>query len=87
MLVAIINFTLFFIVAIVIGGDAISGHEADGLYYVSNHGILSEVSYPTFLLSKFQVYSVWITHPLAMLLGIIYFITGGKKEDFWKFRR
>ncbi|MFK7800963.1 MAG: hypothetical protein AB8G95_04985 [Anaerolineae bacterium] len=82
--IALINFGLFFVIAIFIGGDAVNGHQEAGRYYVANHGTLTEVSYFMFMISKIHVYSLFITHPLAIIAGIVYSITGGKKEDFWQ---
>lgn len=78
--IAIINFTLFVIIAIVIGGDAVNGRIEGGHYYLANHGQLTEVNYFVFLYSTIHVYSVWITHPLAMVAGIAYWITGGRRN-------
>ncbi|MCB0035822.1 MAG: hypothetical protein KDE51_17445 [Anaerolineales bacterium] len=82
--IAFINFGLFFVIAMFIGGDAVNGHEEAGRYYVANHGTLTEVSYLMFMVSKIHVYSLFITHPLAMIAGILYTVTGGRKEDFWQ---
>ena len=82
--VGILNFVIFLFVAIIIGGDAISGHAAAGHYYVANHGKLTEVSYLVFVYSKMHAMSVFFTHPLTLIAGIVYFVTGGKQEDFWK---
>jgi hypothetical protein len=87
LVVAIINFAVFFVIAILLGGDAINGNETAGHYYLANHGTLTEVSYPIFIYSKIHTTSLFITHPLAMIAGIIYIITGGKKENLWTFNK
>jgi hypothetical protein len=61
------NFTVFFFVAIYIGGDAISGKEVDGHYFLSNHGHLTEVSRAVFTYSLWHTRSVFVTHPLGFL--------------------
>lgn len=43
---------------------------------------LTEVSYFVFLYSKIHVVSIFITHPLAAIAAIVYYVTGGKKENF-----
>lgn len=81
---ALVNFSLFFIISLFIGGDAVNGQEEAGRYYLANHGTLTEVNYFVFMYSRIHVYSVFITHPLAMLAVIVYAITGGKKDEFWQ---
>jgi len=63
----IANFFVFVFVALYIGGDAINGRMADGHYFLSNHGRLTEVSRGVFTYSKWHAISVFFTHPLAML--------------------
>ncbi|MBK9927097.1 MAG: hypothetical protein IPP66_17650 [Anaerolineales bacterium] len=87
--VAIINFVVFVVVALMLGGDAINGDAINGSgiaghYFVAMNGRSTEVSYPVYIYSKTHVISMFITHPLAMIAGIVYSVTGGKKEDFWK---
>jgi hypothetical protein len=69
LVVALINFTLFCIVGVCIGGDALSGKVEDGHYYVSSHGKLTEVSPNVWHYSRCHAISVWITHPLAIFGG------------------
>lgn len=66
---AIINFLVFFFVAMKIGGDALNGHMENGRYFLANHGVLTEVSRPVFEYSRIHAGSLIITHPLAILLG------------------
>jgi hypothetical protein len=47
-----INLVAFAVVAALIGGDALNGHESAGRYYLSNHGTLTEVTYGVFVYSK-----------------------------------
>lgn len=63
----IINFLAFFAVTMWLGGDAQNGHEANGHFYVANHGYLTEVSEAAWQWSLFQARSVCITMPLAVL--------------------
>jgi len=65
--IGIVNFASFGIIAGVIGGDAVNGKTAGGRYYVSEHGHDTEVSRSVFEYSRFHAHSVWVTHPLAMV--------------------
>jgi hypothetical protein len=67
--VAIVNFTVFWVVGVWVGGDAISGKVQGGHYYVSSHGRLTEVSPRIWQYSRIHAMSVWITHPLGILGG------------------
>jgi hypothetical protein len=72
--IALINFLLFGFISLIIGSSA----EAEsGHYYLFNHGKLTEVNYFVFIYSRIHGYSLLITHPLAMLAGLLYWITGG----------
>jgi len=48
----IINFLLFFILAVYLGGDALGGGVINGHYFLSNHGRLTEVSHRVFVYSE-----------------------------------
>jgi hypothetical protein len=67
--IAFLNFTVFWIVAVSIGGDAISGRVEGGRYYLSNHGKLTEVSPRVWHYSRVHTISIWITHPLGIFGG------------------
>jgi len=67
----ILNFVAFGIVATCLGGDAVNGRHENGHYFLSSHGKRTEVSAAVFNYSRVHVYSVFITHPLAILSGII----------------
>jgi hypothetical protein len=69
--VGMLNFVVFIVVAIAIGGDALNGHEANGHYYLNSHGTDTEVSRIVFMYSKVHAMSVFITHPLALIGGAI----------------
>jgi len=79
-----INFVVFVIIALLIGGDAINGNETAGHYYLSNKGKLTELGYYVFTYSKIHTISLFITHPLAIIASIVYSVTGGKRENLWK---
>ena len=60
---ASVNFFAFVVVAILIGGDALSGKVEAGRYYLGQHGTYTEVSRGTFLYSGF--------HATLALVGIL----------------
>ncbi len=69
LIAAFLNFMVFVTVAMSIGGDAGNGKTEDGRYFHANHGRYTEVSHGVFLYSRLHVYSVWITHALAVIAG------------------
>jgi hypothetical protein len=71
--IAAINFAAFVVGAIYLGGDAVNGHEAAGRYFLSMHGKLTEVSRGVFEYSLWHTCSVFVTHGLAILVGLICF--------------
>ncbi|MGC1376818.1 MAG: hypothetical protein WA821_11365, partial [Anaerolineales bacterium] len=56
--VAFINFFLFVIISVFLGGDALNGKVVDGHYYLASHGQLTEVSYLVFMYSKAHALSL-----------------------------
>ncbi len=66
------NFLVFWIVAVFIGGDALSGGVRNGRYFLSSHGHLTEVSHGVFVYSLCHILSVFITHPLGFICGLIW---------------
>jgi hypothetical protein len=71
-----LNFVIFVAIATYLGGDAINGKVEGGHYYLfgarseSGHKVYTEVSERVFNYSKWHVYSVWVTWPLAMAEAI-----------------
>ncbi len=61
------NFFAFAAVAIVKGGDALNGYTANGLYFVGEHGRFTQVTKAFFMYSQWHAYSVFVTHPAAMI--------------------
>jgi hypothetical protein len=66
-LVGIVNFITFYSESLRLGGDAMSGHQADGRFYLSNHGVPKEVTEEAWRHSLWHSRTVFVTHPLAML--------------------
>jgi hypothetical protein len=75
--IAAINFVSFAIISSAIGGDALNGKVDEGNYFVGAHGYYKEVSYNVFYYSLIHTKSLFITHPLAIFAGWIYFVTSG----------
>jgi hypothetical protein len=71
--VGILSFVAFMAIAATIGGDALSGYSEGGHYYLRNHAQITEVSRSVFLYSRWHSISVFITHPLAIFSGIMFF--------------
>ena len=71
--VAVLNFVAFMIGAAKLGGDAVNGKMEDGRYYVADHGKLTEVSCAAFTYSRIHCYTLFVTHPLALLFGWMYY--------------
>jgi len=65
------NFLAFWIAAVYLGGDAINGKAVEGHYFLSSHGHFTEVGRNIFTYSRWHVFSIFITHPLAMLCALL----------------
>lgn len=79
-LLGILNFITFFVFCIIIGGDAASGFVKDGQYFVADHGKYTEVYEYVWKINKLHGSSIFITHPLAMIAGILYHLTKNSKN-------
>lgn len=71
----LLNFLIFWHVAVYIGGDAVGGKIENGKYFVSSHGKLTEVSEATWHYSYAHAVSTWITHPLAGAGWLLMYLT------------
>lgn len=78
--VAVVNFVAFLIGAAKLGGDAVNGKMENGRYYVADHGKLTEVSRAAFTYSRIHCYTVFITHPLAILFGLALYSQTRRRE-------
>jgi len=70
-LVAMVNFFAFWYGALIIGGDAINGKEDGGKFFVGDHGKYTEVTEGVYRYSRFHALSLFVTHPLGMVAGLI----------------
>ena len=71
-LVGMVNFFVFFLAAVYLGGDAVSGRAVSGHYFLSSHGHLTEVSQAVFTYSEWHVRSVFYhsSHRRALRVAI-----------------
>jgi len=65
--VGMLNFLVFVGVALLIGGDAVNGHQSDGRYFLANHGRYTEVSRDVFTYSRVHCYTIFCSWPLIVL--------------------
>lgn len=63
----LVNFAAYMLVTVLIGGDAINGHEMDGHYFLASHGKLTEVSRGLFIFSEVHSVAVWVLFALAFM--------------------
>ena len=68
-LIAWLNFTVFWIVAVCIGGDAALGKVEDGRYYLGSHGTYTQVSPQVWRYSRIHRNSTLITHAVGMVVA------------------
>jgi hypothetical protein len=66
---AVVNFLAFWVVAVAIGGDALNGKVENGRYYLMSHGRYTERSFAVWTYSRWHAISVFVTWPLAILVG------------------
>ena len=68
------NFLAFFAIGMYIGGSALLGRSVGGLYFVGDHGRLTQVSHSVYLYS-------WI-HTLSQLFTFPLFVFGAGRRAF-----
>jgi hypothetical protein len=78
--VGVLNFASFWVIALIVGGDAVGNPPQDGRYFVSEHGRRTEVSRSVYEYSLFHARSVWVTHPLALLGGVLLYCEDQKRK-------
>ncbi|MCX5658250.1 MAG: hypothetical protein NTW19_00840 [Planctomycetota bacterium] len=66
---ALLNFLAFSIETIAIGGNAISGKVEGDRHFVADHGKYTQVSSQVWHWNRVHAISVWITHPIGILVG------------------
>jgi hypothetical protein len=71
-LAAFLNFILFFVVSMRLGGDAIKGKVENGEYFVANREKLTKVTPTVWHYSRAHARSLLLTHPLGIVgFGIL----------------
>ena len=68
---AFANFVLFIALYFYLGGDALSGKEEHGHFFLGSHGHYTEVSGQVFRYSEVHARSVAYTMPVIMLVGLL----------------
>ena len=79
--VGMVNFTIYMLIGYKLGGDAVNGYATNGRYFLSNHGIHTETTHWIFIYSKVHTYSLFITHPLAILSVLVLNSRRSKKQN------
>ena len=70
--VALVNFIVLGVMDAIFGGNGLEGHASDGHYFVC-HQTCREVSRRVFEITKWQLISLFVTHPLGFLSGLYLF--------------
>jgi hypothetical protein len=70
---AMLNFLVFWLLALHLGGDALNGKAEAGHYFLMSHGDYTEVSEEVFNYSRWHAYSLWVTHPLGAMAAVFYY--------------
>lgn len=72
-ILSMLNFAVFWLMAVHLGGDALNGHVTDGHYFLMSHGDFTEVSEEVFNYSRWHAMSLWITHPAGAMAAVFYY--------------
>jgi hypothetical protein len=62
-----LNFLLFFLSILLLGGNALNGKVEAGHYFLGDHGYYGEVIYPVYLLNHLWSILTVVTWPLVLL--------------------
>jgi len=81
MAIAFLNFAIFWIVAVSIGGDAVNGKIEGNQYYVASHGRYTEVSSGVWKYSEIHAKSIWVTHPIGFVGALIIYLKRRRKNE------
>ena len=79
--IALINYVLFAILWIVIGGSAIHGLAVGGHYFIAEGGRFVQVSRVIFDLSLWQGYGFFITFPIGLGCAWHWSHTSGRRNQ------
>src|SRR5262245_4223113 len=78
--IAMLNFFVFWYGVLILGGDAINGKKDGGRYFVGDHGKYTEVTEGVYRYSRFHALSLFVTHSLGMVAGLILLLW--RKDSF-----
>jgi hypothetical protein len=70
--IALVNFTAFWLIAVSCGGDAWNGYIKNGRYFLGSHGAYTEVSRTFWKYSYYHVIMTWIAHG-TVFIGLAIF--------------
>src|SRR5438270_12793528 len=82
--VGFVNFFVFLVVSQYLGGSAANGFVRAGHYYLGEHGKYTEVSHAMFRYSQIHEYTLFVTHPLA-LISLAYAASIKKEAESYPF--
>lgn len=66
-LAALLDFLVYAVFTVALGGDAADGYARAGRYFVSNHGVVREVGKVAWVLNRVQGYSLYVLFPAAVI--------------------
>jgi hypothetical protein len=77
-LIGVIDFALFVIAALYLGGDAMNGHRQGNRYFLALHskGPFTEVSRSTFLYSEWHVASLLVIFGVVLVADLAFRMMG-----------
>ncbi len=76
-----LNFLLFFISSLLLGGDGLNGKIEAGHYYLGSHGDYTEVILPIYLLSRAQGILFFVSWPFVMIAALLVLGVGGSERN------
>ena len=77
---ACINFLVFIIIDVLLGGDAANGHSENGHYFLASHGKLTEVSAFTFTYSRIHAYLSITLMVVAIFIRLLFRARTGRSN-------
>jgi hypothetical protein len=67
-----LNWVIWWVEAVAIGGTAVGGKISGGRYYVVSHGGYTEVSSSIFAFSTWHTYVTWLSFGTAIIAGFLW---------------
>ena len=67
-----VNFVVFVVISLVLGGDALGTTAIGGHYFLASHGRLTEVSRGVWIYSWAHAFITVTTLPTVMIVGLIH---------------